>query len=220
MSPSGSACSSPGSDLPLPSVVPLRWFTAGWIAKLAPGLAEYLNRDDTTPIDFTVAPTLFAAEQAVIEQAYNMSAEEAAQRVATVFIDGRAQASALGCHALDCLAWMVATGRLHLRVAVPKSQSNYHPKIWLFDDGTHQVLARGSGNATGRGIASGVEHLDVDVTWIDHSRSRVRDGIEILNDWARGRSAGIERVVQLPEALEQNIIHTAPDIAPSRADLR
>ena len=194
------------------------WFTAGWIARLAPGLAEYLNRDDTTPIDFTVAPTLFAVERAAIEQAYNMSAEEAADRVATVFIDGRAQTSALGRHALDCLAWMIATERLRLRVAVPKAQSNYHPKMWLFDDGTHQVLARGSGNATGHGIASGVEHLDVDVTWIDHSRSRVRDGVEILNDWARGHSDGIERVVELPEALEQNIIHTAPEIAPSRAD--
>ena len=194
------------------------WFTAGWIARLAPGLAEYLNRDDTTPIDFTIAPSLFAAEQAVIKQAYNMSAEEAAQRVAAVFIDGRVQASALGCHALDCLAWMVATERLHLRIAVPKAQSNYHPKIWLFDDGTHQVLARGSGNATGRGIASGVEHLDVDVTWIDHSRSRVRDGVEILNDWARGRSDGIECVIELPEALEQSIIRTAPEIAPNRED--
>ena len=194
------------------------WFTAGWIARLAPGLADYLNRPDTAPIDFTVAPTLFAAERAVIEQAYSMSAEEAAQRVADVFVDGRAQASALGRHALDCLAWMVATERLRLRVAVPKAESNYHPKIWLFDDGIHQVLARGSGNATGRGVASGVEHLDVDVTWIDHSRVRVADGIAILNDWARGRSAGIECVVELPEALELDIIDTAPDNAPSHKD--
>ena len=194
------------------------WFSAGWIARLAPGLADYLNRPDTAPIDFTVAPTLFAAERTVIEQAYRMSADEAAQRVADVFVGGRAQASALGRHALDCLAWMVATERLRLRVAVPKAESNYHPKIWLFDDGIHQVLARGSGNATGRGVASGVEHLDVDVTWIDHSRVRVADGIAILNDWARGRSAGIECVVELPEALELDIIDTAPDDAPSQED--
>ena len=194
------------------------WFSAGWIARLAPGLADYLNRPDTAPIDFTVAPTLFAAERAVIEQAYSMSAEEAAQRVTDVFVHGRAQASALGRHALDCLAWMVATGRLRLRVAVPKAESNYHPKIWLFDDGIHQVLARGSGNATGRGVASGVEHLDVDVTWIDHSRARVADGVAILNDWARGRSTGIECVVELPEAFELDIIDTAPDDAPSQED--
>ena len=194
------------------------WFTAGWIARLAPGLAKYLNRHDTTPIDFTVAPALFFSERNVIERAYNISEEEATKRVADVFVDGRVDASAIGCHALDCLAWMVATGRLRLRVAVPKVESNYHPKIWLFDDGTHQVLARGSGNATGHGVASGVEHLDVDVTWIDHSRARVRDGIAILNDWARGLSDGIERVVDLPEALEQNIIDTAPDTAPDESD--
>ena len=147
-----------------------------------------------------------------------MSVEEATRRVADVFVDGRAQASALGHHALDCLAWMVATGRLRLRVAVPKAESNYHPKIWLFDDGTHQVLARGSGNATGRGVGSGVEHIDVDVTWIDHSRARVADGIAMLDDWARGRSTGIQCVVELPEALELDIIGTAPDEAPDQRD--
>ena len=194
------------------------WFSAGWIDRLAPGLAEYLNRLDTIPIDFTVAPMLFAAERTAIEQAYTISAEEAAQRVADVFIDGRAQASALGKHALGCLTWMVATERLRLRIAVPKADSNYHPKIWLFDDGTHQVLARGSGNATGRGVAAGVEHLDVDVSWIDHSRSRVAAGVAILNDWARGRSHGIECVLELPEALKQDIINTAPDVAPNRGD--
>ena len=194
------------------------WFTAGWIAALAPGLADYLNRQDATPIDFTVAPTFFAKERLVLEQVHSMSVEEAVQRVTDVFIDGQVQASALGRHALECLAWMVATDRLRIRVAIPYSNASYHPKIWLFNDGVHQVLARGSGNATERGIVSSVEHLDVDVTWIDHSRTRVRDGIEILNDWARGISRGIECIVELPEALEQKIINTAPEFAPNRTD--
>ncbi len=194
------------------------WFTAGWISRLAPGLAEYLNRQDTIPIDFTVAPALFSQERTAIEQGYQMSADEAAQRVVDVFMNGRVQATALARHALDCLAWMIATERLRLRIAIPKIGSNYHPKIWLFNDGTHQVLARGSGNATGRGVAGGVEHLDVDVTWIDYSRARVREGVAILEDWARGRSSGIERIVELPEALEQDIIRSAPESAPSQAD--
>lgn len=193
------------------------WFTAGWIARLAPGLAEYLSRNETAPIDFTVAPAFFPEERAAIERAY-LSDEEAGKRVAEVFGPGRVEATAIGRHAMDCLSWMVATGRLRLQVAVPKPESNYHPKIWLFDDGTDQVLARGSGNATVRGVASGVEHLDVDVTWIDHSRGRVRDGIAMLNDWARGHSDGIDRVVSLPEALEQDIIDSAPSIPPDREE--
>lgn len=194
------------------------WFSAGWVAKLAPGLAEYLNRYDTTPIDFTVSPIFFPNERTALEEACAMSVGEATQRIADVFVKGRIEASALARHALDCLAWMIATDRLRLHIAIPKAESNYHPKIWLFDDGTHQVLARGSGNATGQGVASGVEHLDVDVTWIDHSRIRVKSGIKILSDWARGLSHGIECVVELPEAFEQDIIHTAPDNAPSLAD--
>ena len=126
--------------------------------------------------------------------------------------------SALARHALDCLAWMIATGRLRLRIAVPTADSNYHPKIWLFDDGTDQMLARGSGNATARGITSGVEHFDVDVTWIEHSRERVRDGTSMLDDWSKGESHGIDRVVDLPQALEEEIIQTAPEVMPSPSD--
>lgn len=190
------------------------WFSAGWIARLAPGLAEYINRNDTGPIDFTVAPVLWSRERAAVDAAFHASPEEAHARVARLFTDGRTDASALANHALDCLAWMIANGRMRLRIAEPTAQSNYHPKIWLFSDGTHQVLARGSGNATGSGTGAGVEHLDVDVTWIDHSRDRVRLGVSMLDDWSRGRSAGIARVVDLPEALQEDIIRIAPDSAP------
>lgn len=194
------------------------WFSAGWIARVAPGLAEYIDRRGTSPIEFTVAPVLFPAERKAVEQAVSLTSDEASRRVVDVFHQGRVNASALAQHALDCLAWMIATGTLRLRIAVPRADSNYHPKIWLFDDGTDQVLARGSGNATARGITSGVEHFDVDVTWIEHSRQRVRDGMAMLDDWSEGKSHGIERVVDLPQALEEDIIQTAPEDPPSPAD--
>ena len=123
------------------------WFSAGWIQRLAPGLAVYLARESVAPIDFTVSPQFFAAERAVVESSITSNAEAATQRIAHLFADGRIQATALGAHALDCMAWMIATSQLKLRIAVPTRESNYHPKIWLFDDGYHQVLARGSGNA-------------------------------------------------------------------------
>lgn len=194
------------------------WFSAGWIARVAPGLAEYIARRGTSPIEFTVAPVLFPAEREAVERAVSLNSDEASRRVVDLFHDGRVNASALAQHALDCLAWMIATGTLRLRIAVPTAESNYHPKVWLFDDGTDQVLARGSGNATARGITSGVEHFDVDVTWIEHSRQRVRDGIAMLDDWSQGKSHGIERVVDLPQALKEDIIQTAPEDPPSPAD--
>ena len=190
------------------------WFTVGWIERLAPGLAVYLNRKGRDPIVFTVAPALFPNERAAVERGAQMSRDEAAQLIVDVFVKGRADASALARHALDCLAWMIANDRLLLRIAVPTPESNYHPKIWLFDDGLNQVLARGSGNATDRGVAGGVEHIDVDVSWAPESQDRVMKGIAMLEAWARGESEGIEEVVELPEALARDIIQTAPEEPP------
>ena len=194
------------------------WFTVGWIERLAPGLAVYLNRKETEPIDFTVAPAFFPNERTAIEKGVRMTTQEAAQLVVDVFVKGRADASTLARHALDCLAWMIATGTLHLRIAVPTPESNYHPKIWLFDDGENQVLARGSGNATDRGVASGIEHIDVDVSWIPESQARVTSGANMLDDWSRGKSLGIEKVLDLPDALAQDIIRTAPSEPPHPRD--
>ena len=192
------------------------WFTAGWIEQLAPGLAVYLNRGDAETIEFTVAPALFPAERAAVERGVQMDEEQAAALILKVFTDGRASAAPLARHALDCLAWMIATEALRLRIAVPTPASNYHPKLWLFDDGENQVLARGSGNATGKGVGAGVEHLDVDVSW--QRDSRVPSGIAMLDDWSRGNSPGIYRVVELPDAVAQDIIRTAPGQAPTADD--
>ena len=194
------------------------WFTAGWIGRLAPGLALFLNRPGPEPMDFTVAPALFPNERAAVERGATMTRQEAAELVVDVFVNGRANAPALARHALDCLAWMIATDKLRLRIAVPTPESNYHPKIWLFDDGEDQVLARGSGNATDRGVAGGVEHIDVDVSWISESRDRVTSGITMLDDWSKGRSIGIEEVVELPAALARDIIRTAPGDPPQHHD--
>ncbi len=190
------------------------WFTIGWIQQLAPGLALYLSREDTQPIEFTVAPALFSAERTAVERGTQMTEEEAASLVADIFIKGHIEAEPLARHALDCLAWMIATDSLRLRIAVPTPDSNYHPKLWLFDDGRNQVLARGSGNATGKGVAAGVEHLDVDVSWQNESQSRVSSGVAMLNNWSTGQSPGIVQVVDLPDAVARKIIQTAPKQAP------
>ena len=194
------------------------WFTVGWIEKLAPGLATFLNREVTETIDFIVAPEFFKNERDAVEMGARMSVEKAAELIGNLFIRGRAEASMLAKHTLDCLAWMIAMKRLRLRIAVPTPNSNYHPKIWLFDDGDNQVIARGSGNATGRGVADGVEHVDVDVSWFPGSQERVVKGVNMLNDWSKGRSEGIEEVVELPEAILRDIINTAPSEPPQHFD--
>lgn len=194
------------------------WFSSGWIARLAPGLATYLNRDDRNPMLFTVAPKFFPRELNTVSNAVHMSEEEAYGAIEAVFMDKRVTEDALGCHALDCLAWMLASGRLIMRIAVPFLTSSYHPKLWLFDDGQDQVLVRGSGNATSKGVYSGVEHMDVDVSWDANGIDRLDEGIEMLTDWELGKSLGIKAIHELPEAVESKILSVAPSAAPSPND--
>ena len=101
---------------------------------------------------------------------------------------------------------MIAIDKFVLRIAVPTPESNYHPKIWLSDDGENQGVVRGPGMATDRGVAAGVEHVDVDVSWTPESRRRVAKGAGMLDAWAQGQSDGIETVVTLPEALARDFI--------------
>ena len=76
----------------------------------------------------------------------------------------------------------------------------------------------GSGNATDRGVAAGVEHIDVDVSWIPESQARVTSGLAMLDDWSQGKSLGIAEVVELPAALARDIIRTAPTQPPQPGD--
>lgn len=194
------------------------WFSSSWISRLAPGLAMYLQHPETRTIEMTVSPTLFEAERRVVEQAVSLSDDESAHRIEQVFTHGRGDADALAAHALDCLGWMLATGQLRLRIAVPEPSSNFHPKMWGFGDDRDSVIANGSGNATGRGIVAGVEQMTVTVSWDDHDQEVFTQASAALDDWLYGRSIGVSRVFDLPEAVEARIIETAPDIAPTSSD--
>ncbi|MEW2255545.1 DEAD/DEAH box helicase family protein [Streptomyces sp. NPDC047869] len=194
------------------------WFTAGWIHNLAPGLAQFLARDDVQPIEFTIAPALFPSERGAVERAV-ASPKEVVRRVEEeILLASRPDAGALANHAIDCLAWMVATNRLFLSIAIPVPGANYHPKVWLFSDGHDSVAVRGSANATGRAYGAAIEHMDVDCTWV--SASRVRASESMVNDWAAGHDPVLERTVPLPVALREHLLRLAPSAPPNEADYR
>ena len=196
------------------------WFTAEWVSRLAPGLADYLLRDNVQPICFTVAPTFFPAELNAVKVGVEMDPGEAVMRIRNLFVNNRENISALSRHALDCLAWMIAARKLHLRVAVPEPHSNYHPKIWLFDDGQDLVIAHGSANATSHGLSSGNEHINVDVSWKAEGYKKILKTKAVMDDWWNGTAQGIIETVELPVALREDIIRTAPERCPNFQDYK
>jgi superfamily II DNA or RNA helicase len=191
------------------------WFTAGWISRLAPGLVTYIDREDAEPIQFVISPKLYQREYEALQSA-GASKSGLSKKIWEVFKSAHESSDALVRHAVDCLAWLVSTDRLELLVAKPIPNGNYHPKIWIFDDGEEKVAVRGSANATGRALDGGVEHMDVDCSWV--SRSRVDKAAAMVERWRKGESRIIESVFELDEAIRQEIIELSPQEPPTDAD--
>ena len=192
------------------------WFSSAWLASLAHGLARFISSGHGQRIQFVIAPSLFAADRELLT---GLATGEswAVEKIARVLGSASApDADTLERHAVECMGWMLQHGVLEVRVAIPRPDSNYHPKTWLFDDGHDRVLVRGSANATARGLGAAVEHMDVDCSWVD--AQRVSQAIEMLDDWRSGRDEGLEAVIPLPVALRERLVALAPQVPPTLRD--
>lgn len=192
------------------------WFSSAWIATLAHGLAQFLAATNQGKIQIVIAPELFPHDRDLLDK-LSTGDQWALDRIAAVI--GAASvpdADRLERHAVECLGWMIQHGILDIQVAIPRAGSNYHPKIWLFDDGRDRVLVRGSANATARALGLGIEHMDVDCSWIDDAR--VSQSVEILNDWLSGNDEQLLAVIPLPQALRESLIKCAPNEMPTVAE--
>jgi superfamily II DNA or RNA helicase len=189
------------------------WFSSAWLATLAHGLARYLSSPQRGILRFVIAPALFETDHKFLDGLASGQRWALDQIVRVIGDASSPTADVLERHAVECLGWMMQNQVLDLRVAIPKSGSNYHPKMWLFDDGRDQVLVRGSANATARALGTALEHMDVDCSWIDSERTR--QSMEILDDWMQARDENLQAVIPLPQALRDRLTSLAPPHPPS-----
>ena len=191
------------------------WFSSAWLASLSHGLARFLASPLRGQIQLVIAPALFPRDREFL-RGLSSGDQWAVDRIAEVVRGAQTpDADALERHSLECLGWMIQCGALQVQVAIPHFESNYHPKIWLFDDGRDRVLVRGSANATARALGSGVEHMDVDCSWVDDPR--IAQSVEILNDWLSGNDEQLVAVIPLPQALRAELVKCAPAEMPTVA---
>jgi Type III restriction enzyme, res subunit len=192
------------------------WFSSSWIARLAAGLAVYLNREGVGAISFTIAPAIFDHDWEDMNRGVRDPVDVLYQRVADAFDEGRVTESALAKHAVECMAWLLAEGRLCLKVALPFPRSTYHPKMWVFkDESANIVTIRGSGNVTGPGVYENVENMDVDTSWPSGPGRRLtKTAREVEALWA-GTSDLVSQVYGLDEAVKHGLLKHLPPEKPT-----
>lgn len=191
------------------------YFTSGVLAELAPGLSSYLSRE-TPPVRFVIGPAITEHDIATVREGVEAPPEVLQRRLLELLGAPEVSESALARHTLECLAWLLASERLQLRVSFPTMR--YHPKVWLISDSSGTVCARGSGNATGAGVAGNIENLDVDCSWIPGSADKVSTFLtEFDAEW--DDKSEYMRVFPLSDAVRHDWLHRyGRDTPPSPDD--
>ena len=158
------------------------FFSSRCLAQIAPGLASFVNQTKST-LDLMVSPEISEEDREAIRKGVRQPDEVLAESVERLFEGAAISASAIERHAIETLAYLVASGRLHMRVVLMQ-RGMYHKKVWLFRSGPHWLTVHGSGNATERGLLVNGEQMSIDRAWLDGQQSQNRVDI-FLDQWAR-----------------------------------
>lgn len=119
-------------------------------------------------------------------------------------------------HGLEILAWLVAQGRLQVKVAVPCDANRrplagsaiFHEKAGIVEDRTGQRIAfNGSLNETAQGWTANFESLNVFTSWKDKERVDAEEA-HFAKLWADQASRAL--VVDVPQAARDDLLKFLP----------
>ena len=148
------------------------FFSSRCLAQVAPGLAAFIN-DTTSVLSVLASPEISAEDREAIRNGVRSPQDVLDDTMVRLIEDARLSGSAIERHAVDTLAYLVASNRLEIRIVL-MDQGMYHRKVWLFGSGEQWIAVHGSGNATERGLLVNGEQMSVDRTWGDGKRSAER----------------------------------------------
>ena len=193
------------------------FFTSSALVDLAPGLATFLTESEGV-LRLVISPVLKDEDVEAIRMGIDESEVLAIveQRLSDLLITPEL----IERHTLECLSWLIRQRRVEIKVALMR-EGMFHPKVWLFSDGTDTVAIHGSSNWTGAGIGKNVEQIAVSQSWSHEDDRFVTDKLTATfeNFWA-GRDAN-SIVVSMPEAVERKLLRTyRAERMPQESDLR
>ncbi|MFQ5750602.1 MAG: DEAD/DEAH box helicase family protein [bacterium] len=195
----------------------LGFFSSESLREIAPGLAEFLQREDTN-MCLLISPYLSSKDQEALAKGINTPVEVLERRLVELFGNARVSESALMRHTLDCLAYLVATQRLNIKITLIYN-ALFHPKVWIFDENEDTLVAHGSVNMTSRGLTANYEHISIECSWSDSHQAAVVNRFvqEFQSLWSGTREDAV--VIDLPNAIRKKLLSEyQPDSPPTQTD--
>ncbi len=156
------------------------FFSSRCLAQVAPGLAAFINDTEGT-LKLLVSPEISEEDRDAIRRGAKDKQSVLKDTMVRLFKNARLSKSAIERHAVDTLAYLVASERLQMRVVL-MDRGMYHKKFWLFRSGDQWLAVHGSGNATERGLLVNGEQMSIDRAWVDGKQPEKRVRL-ILEKW-------------------------------------
>ena len=156
------------------------FFSSRCLSQLAPGLAEFVNKTNNS-LDLLVSTEIGQEDREAIHRGVRAADEVLNSALEQLFEGAFLSSSAVERHSVETLAYLVASGRLRMRVVLMQ-QGMYHKKLWLFRSGEKWLAVHGSGNATERGLLMNGEQMSIERAWLDGERSESRVQL-FLSQW-------------------------------------
>ena len=194
------------------------FFGSAALKSIAPGLATYLA-EASRPMRLIASPNISTEDSAALREGVSTPREVLEARLQDLLGEARLSSSAIVQHTLTCLAYMLATKQLQMRLAWLRSGSLFHPKVWVFQDGTDRVVAHGSSNMTTSGLETNHEQIRVEASW---DGPKAQETISTLTDEFNALWEGARDYVwslDLPVAIAHDLVREyAPDCPPTMED--
>ncbi len=186
-------------------------FTANGLVSAAAGLADLLRNDGRVRI--ICEPRELSAEvhQAIMDGHTQALLAAVPPEDLTNITAGDIRAK----NQLDVITWLVAQGRLEIRVALPKTpgQGIFHAKIGIMTDAQgHRISFDGSPNETAAGWGRNYERFHLFRSWVDPER--VQDDVKLFAKLWNNQSTSVH-VVPVPEAYAEYFKAVAPKENPA-----
>ncbi len=173
------------------------YFTSGALSELAKSLSHFLATKDS-PVRFIISPNLEEQDLAALKVALGAGKNV----IPLLFPRYELSEDNLRSRAVNTLAYLVATGRLIMKLGLQK-QGLFHTKCWIFETAFGGIAIHGSVNATRGGLSINTEQIALSKEWETLTDkkvvSKIRGTFESL--WS-GRYEGVETIEVNNETIE------------------
>ncbi len=192
------------------------FFSSSMLATAARGLGSFISRGGKMRI--VASPKLNESDISGLERSDELEVrklifERALERE---FNREHFIANSIIADHVAAMAWMLDTGALELRIAVPsygeQQSALFHPKVGVVTDSTDsaQLSFSGSINETATAWSSNAESFKVFREWVDSEKIYFDTDHDLFESYWQGDEYGRFETLRLSDALRNRILESAP----------